>query len=79
MCAGDFLDEWYPKTKMISDIVKENGEIHLVGKGHNWYHKTKLIADILKESDETKPIGEGGHEYYPKTKLMSSSRDRRSG
>ncbi len=62
---------WYPKTKMISDIVKENGEINLVSEGHNWYHKTKPIADILKQNNNTKLSGEGGHSYHPKTKLIA--------
>jgi hypothetical protein len=54
--------EWYPKTKFIANILKENSETKLVGINH----KT-LIADINNENDKTKLIGEGRRQYF-KTK-----------
>jgi hypothetical protein len=53
--------EWYPKTKFIADILKENGETKLAGINH----KT-LIADINNENDKTQLIGED-HKQYHKT------------
>jgi hypothetical protein len=40
--------EWYPKTKFLSDILKENRETKLIGEGRKHYHKTKLIVGTHK-------------------------------
>ena len=50
--------EWYPNTKFIADILKENGKTKLVGEGLMWYCKT-LNANILRENDKTKLVGVG--------------------
>jgi hypothetical protein len=61
--AGREGGEWYPKTKFIADILKENGKTKLLSKGHRWYHKT-LNANILGENDKTKLVGEGHKQYH---------------
>ena len=55
--------EWYPKTKLIADILKKNGDTKLVSEGRKWYHKT-LNANILVENDKTKLVGEGHKQYH---------------